>query len=409
MRVWGILFGLCLPGCLYVGSVNRAPRASLALTNPPAMLIKGQPLTVAGKLSDPEDGSNLVPFWDVALADGSQGPCDYELIYDSQVVDGQPTAVVTFFRTGDWVISIHTFDKLDAPSNTDHVMVTVSDAPPSFSGGDTLSAQANIDAECQTYTAGEVLPLYLSGMVVDPDAVVFPAINCDPTEYNETLRYRWEVTGLPATSHAVIGPKPSKGSTPAGDADCPPSPAPGLAATWQPGSGDFPTAACFYPDVGSDPVPSMYQITLYVSDGNTEIHATTFMAPVRSDLPPCLTGAAPEPGSYVVDRNATQEFAVTGAIDDRDPFGSSGLGFVWSIWREEDPTWRTVPDWSLPSYALDTSGFSVGEKVRVRVVPADRLGARASCNVDDDTCTVMSCITGTSLCQTWMTWDLELR
>jgi hypothetical protein len=404
-----MLFGLCLPGCLYVGSVNRAPSASLTIEDAPAMLIKGQPLTVAAHLSDPEDGSNLVPLWNVALVDGSQQPCDYQIVYNDQTIDGQDTAVVTFFRTGDWVISVHTFDKLNAPSTTPTVMVTVGDAPPSFSGGDTLTAQASTDPECQTYTAGEVIPLFLSGMVMDPDAVVFPAANCDATQFNETLTYRWEVTGLPAGSHAAIGPKPSKGSTPAGDASCPPSPAPGLGATWTPGAGDFPTAACFYPDVGTNPVAAMYQITLYVSDGNTEIHGTAFTAPVRADLPPCLTGAAPEPGSYVVDRSGVQEFAVTGVADDRDPFGSPELGFVWSIWREQDPTWREVPDWSLPNYALDTSGFSVGEKVRVRVVPADRLGARTSCDVDQDSCAVMSCITGTSLCQTWMTWDLELR
>jgi hypothetical protein len=105
-----------------------------------------------------------------------------------------------------------------------------------------------------------------------------------------------------------------------------------------------------------------------------------------------------------------QELAVTGAIDDLDPFGSSALSFVWSIWREQDPVWRQVPDWSLPSYQLDTSDFGVGEKVRVRVQPADRLGARASCDVDADTCTPDSCLVPSGgTCQAWMTWDLDLR
>jgi hypothetical protein len=195
-----------------------------------------------------------------------------------------------------------------------------------------------------------------------------------------------------------------------GDAPCPPSPAPGLTTSWQAGLHDFPTAVCFYPDAGGQTTPDMYEVVVTVSDGTTGIRSNVFEAPVRADLPPCLTGASPAAGSYVVDRDSVQELAVTGAEDDLDPFGSTGLSFVWSIWREQDPTWRQVPDWSLPSYQLDTSDFGVGEKVRVRVQPADRMGVRASCDFEQDTCTGDSCLVAPGqLCQAWTTWDLELR
>jgi hypothetical protein len=286
-------------------------------------------------------------------------------------------------------------------------MVQVIDAPPTLTKMDLNTLQPK--DTCGYYVAGQPLPLYLDGSVDDADAQLPPAAaDCSPKDYNETFRYRWEIVGLPPASHAVVGPKPSKDVQMLGDADCPPSPAPGLTTVYHPGSGDYPRAACVYPDVGSVAAPDIYQMVFAVSDGTTEVQTNVFDAPVSADVPPCLTGAAPAPGSYVVDRTEIQRFTITGATDDLDTFPSAGLTFQWSIWREQDPTWRIVPDWTLSSYELDTSGFAVGEKLRVRVAPADRNGVRTPCDADQSVCTVVdSCLT--PMCQAWMTWDLELR
>jgi hypothetical protein len=374
--------------------------------DPPQTLIKGAPLKLVASMQDPEDGTNLPAVWSVDSADGSpvDHHCDYRLDTFSEE-PGAPQAEVRFNRVGSWVISFQTFDHFRAPSNTSTVVVQVVDAPPALTGKDLKTLESK-DA-CNSYVAGQPLPVYLDGSVMDPDAVLDPAASdCNARSYSETFSYRWELTG-PATSHAVVGPKPSKDSQMMGDGDCPATPAAGLGNTFVPGDNDYPLAVCVYPDVGSVASPDMYQIVLAVSDGTTEVRSNVFDAPVRADVPPCLTGAAPDPGSYVVDRNDVQRFTVTGASDDLDPFPSSGLTFQWSIWREQDPVWRTVPDWALSTYELDTSGFAVGEKLRVRVTPADRNGVRVSCDEDQSVCTTDSCLT--SMCQAWMTWDLELR
>ncbi len=403
-----LLVALLLPGCLYLGEVNQAPSASLTVGDGPTTLVKGVALPLEATLYDPEDGYTLVPRWSIHLTDNSDQPCDYTLSFTDYT---QKDATITFFRTGMWVISVDTVDKLNAPSNTSTVMVTVLDAPPVFANTMDLSAQSASDSECGTYVAGQPLALFLNGDVSDADAVLHPAPGCSTTQYDETMTYRWQLEGLPADSNAVLGPKPSKDSSLLGDGDCPPSPTPGLTKIYLPGASNAPKAACLYTDVGGGvAVPDTYQIALYVSDGTTEIRSNLFSALVRIDLPPCMTGVTPAAGSYVVDRSEPQDFMVTGVVDDLDPFGSPTLSFVWSVWREQDPTWRQVPDWSLPSYELDASSFGVGEKVRVRVEPADRMGLRAVCDDSADACVIDSCLVppGQS-CQAWMTWDLELR
>ena len=134
--------------------------------------------------------------------------------------------------------------------------------------------------------------------------------------------------------------------------------------------------------------------------------------PVGADEPPCITGTNPVAGSYVVDRTELQEFDVDGVVDDRDVFGTDGIGFQWSVWREADPTWRPVPSWTLSTYQLDVSSFGVGEKVRVRAEALDRTGALVpptTCPPDADDCVVASCASAPNACHKWKTWDLELR
>jgi hypothetical protein len=157
---------------------------------------------------------------------------------------------------------------------------------------------------------------------------------------------------------------------------------------------------------------SMYDVAVIASDGANNIESTPpFPVPVESDNPPCMTASELPAGSYVLDRSQTTRFEITGVADDRDPYGSALLTYSWSLWREADPTWRTVPMHPQSDYELDGSTFGVGEKVRLRAQAVDRTGLRATgCPIDQPMCAVASCTPGPdNSCQAWITWDLEMR
>ena len=83
-----------------------------------------------------------------------------------------------------------------------------------------------------------------------------------------------------------------------------------------------------------------------------------------------------------------------------------GKDAVRRLRANDRPTGKiTMADMSR--YQLDTSSFAVGEKLRVRVTPADRNGVRVTCDENASSCVADSCLT--AMCQAWMTWDLELR
>jgi hypothetical protein len=153
----------------------------------------------------------------------------------------------------------------------------------------------------------------------------------------------------------------------------------------------------------------MYGVAVEVSDGTTTILSATWQAPVEGDSPPCMTGAAPPPGSFAIDRLQPYTMEVTNVTDDLDALGQ-GLTFVWTVWRDGDPSWRTLGATGT-TYTLDASAFAVGEHVRVRAQAVDRTGPRTTgCSIDDDACAAPSCLTSSAnSCQAWMTWDLELR
>jgi hypothetical protein len=304
-----------------------------------------------------------------------------------------------------WTVEVTTVDRYKAEASPSTVMVEVIDAPPTFSRSfDQLRPTVAREPACNTYVAGQPLPLVLDGTIEDPDAdPQLPEYCSQPDKYDETLRYRWKITGLPADSRAAVLAEKR------GDSPCPSTPPASASTEWIVGPSSKGTAVCFWPDVGGTTLPKMYQVVLYVSDGNSEIASTPFTAPVRDDLPPCVTGAAPAPARYVVDRAEPQYLQVTGVADELDPFTSQGLAYAWSLWRENDPVWRAIPNWSLSSYTLDGSDFGVGELVRVRVEAVDRTGRRAACDPEDALCTVETCLLPNQMCNRWVTWDLELR
>jgi hypothetical protein len=170
---------------------------------------------------------------------------------------------------------------------------------------------------------------------------------------------------------------------------------------------------CLWPDYGPSGGSTMYTVTLTVSDGTSTASVQT-VVPVTGDALPCIDSLNPPDGSYVVDPNSPAPFdtlTVAKVIDDLDPYPvppgtTTQISFKWTLWRESDPVWRTIP-FSGGQYSPDYSVFGVGEHVRIRVEAVDRSGKPASCDVSLDSCAVESC--NASPCYQWKTWNLELR
>ncbi len=395
MRLWALVPLLASSGCLFLDDLNHAPTVSI--TTDLASTIKGSTLTVHADGKDQEDGANLTYRFKVLDGSGPLAACDYDAATTGQY--GSSYAV-TFYRTGVFTIDVTVVDSSNAPAEA-QAMVTITDAPPQFVDKAKVAPSTAGDA-CNLFAAGDLIPIALSGptpgvaAVGDADADAFK-LGCSPSE---TLTYTWRISDWPGGAKPVLTAFDGLGCAS-------PTASSGLTLA-VPG----PTSqVCLQTDPTLTGATAMYRVVLDVSDGTTTVTSPAGDVAVGADEPPCITGTDPLAGSYVVDRTQLQEFGVDGVVDDRDVFGV-GIGFVWSVWREADPTWRTVPSWNLSTYQLDVSSFGVGEKVRVRVEAFDRTGALAPpsvCAPDADDCIVYSCASLPNVCHKWKTWDLELR
>jgi len=395
MRLWALMPLLASSGCLFLDDINHPPTVSIAdgitTTN------KGGVLTIHADALDPEDGRNVSVAFELLDAVTLQ-PLDAQCDYDATTSGA--SYFVSFYRTGTFEITATASDSEHATAQA-KVMVTITDAPPVFATKSMVRATSTRNA-CDLNAAGDVVTLVLAG----PKAVTEPVSDADADAHHagcapsETLMYSWRISDFPGGAKPVLTAFDGSGCLA-------PTSASGLVLE-VPTPG---TQVCLWTDPMLVGMTAMYSLVLDVSDGTTTVSSPVGDVPVAADEPPCITGTNPVAGSYVVDRAQLQTFDVDGVVDDRDRFGG-GISFVWSVWREADPTWRTVPSWSLSSYQLDVSSFGVGEKVRVRVEAIDRTGALASsavCSPDADDCIVYSCASLPNVCHKWKTWDLELR
>jgi hypothetical protein len=390
-------------GCLYTGELNYAPSLQL---DPPsvASTIKGSPITVHASMSDDSDSvfelaSHLkFTVFTTETPPTRLGACDVD-----QRPWGGETGTFKFYRTGTFSISAITEDHQHAKSNTATVIVTITDAPPVFVPANAAPKPTGARNACDYYTAGDVITVGFTDRTQDDDAQV-SAPGCDSTE---TIHYQYKVTAMPAGAQPVLtifdntnnckAPDASSGTTLAIDA--------------------LSRQVCLWTDNGSAFASEMYAVQLIVDDGTSFVPSKEVDIPVAPDQPPCITGEYPAAttSSYIVDRTQVQTFEVTGVFDDRDPYNSTNLTYIWSVRRSSDlgannmPVWRDVPMHSEPTYALDTSQFLVGEVVNVRVVAIDRTGQRPMCPDAPDPCQVTSCQAGGAICYQGKTWTLELR
>jgi hypothetical protein len=414
VQAWARVALICLtllglPGCLFIDEINRAPQVQLDVTfTPTGGLFRGYRQTsgqfqgilvnfveLEATASDPDDARRAAP-----------GDFKYEW-----TVDGRDAATLTTFeqsgganhvrvafpQPGDHHVSVVAVDGRGARSPAAPYLITVTDAPP-----DPQIEVGQNRTACGDYLVGHGVDLL--GSANDRDA------QADPT-----LLYHWTVS--------------APGSASAGSAGFVEGPCPPTAASTGTSTLDLPKSSstrqvpvCFVAQT-----PGVYTIQLQVgpqgSTDSTNVRVTQQMLLFGGDRPACADGFDPPvvPGAtYVLGRTAPARFSVTEVLDDNDPFpATTRTRFTWSLWRESDPVWREVRDWSLPEYRLDPESFLVDELVRVRVMVQDSVTSRPapSCDVGDDVCPLVRDYPNDvcyrepvrQSCQSWVTWNVRFR
>ena len=385
--VWALLPLFASSGCLFL-DVPNTPPAPVQIIVQTQDNTKGTPINFHADTSDAEDGTRLAYKWTVRAVNppaASDPNCDIE-----EFQGGGADHLVAFYRPGMYEV-IGTAVDSGGASRSGSTTITIDNAPPKFTGAGSAVQSSSYNL-CGNNSAGQDITVHLDGGVQDDDfgkQSSFPG--CKPTE---ALTYKWILTDWPGGAQKPV-------LTPFDGAHC-------AAATSDSGTSLVVTDPTAHVCVKTNSGPGTYTVELDVSDdGHAFIGSHSAVLAVGPDEPPCITGTEPVAGSYVVDRTQPQSFYVDGAVDDLDSF-DAGIGYVWSVYRYADDSWRDVPSWSLSTYTLDLSSFGVGEKLRVRVEAIDRTGQRdTTCSKASDDCTPYSCVT--TVCHKWKTWDLELR
>jgi hypothetical protein len=391
-------------GCLYTGDLNHAPTCTVGASAQSTHKGTAITFTVNPKDQDAEDQPTLqVAQRIIASNDGQPVPlanCDYVI---SAVLGNVFT--VTFYRTGSYQVSATVVDQHGAVSEpSGAVIVLVGNAPPMFPSN-TMIVAGGMDVPdfCGFYIVGKPIVMYVSQQAVDTDQnATTGAPNCPPAE---VIAYNWTVTPPPGSLSALFTEwDDQKGQC--GDAASATVPFPAV---------DGMKKVCLWPDFAMPNAGSLYTISVTATDEVSTTAAVNVGLTVKNEGPPCLTGLYPPVGSYVIDPQNPTDFDLlrAGSVADQVdgyPGGAGQLTFIWTLWRDSDPTWRTIPV-SGPSYSPDYSIFGVGEHVRIRVAVVDRTSVAPSCaDTSLDTCQVKSCAMDPTLtCNQWATWNLEMR
>ena len=379
---------LFMTGCLlYTGSLNHPPQVTVTPTAMSTNL--GAPVTfhvVASDIDEPAGNLHTTPSVDAADGQAAPTRCDVTVISFGNDFS------VTFSRPGIYRVTVTVTDSERAQGSA-VTMLTVTNAPPQLDPTAATVTTPALPNGCGVYTAGQGVPVLLNGMATDAD---LPGPTFAECAAPEVLTYQWRVVPPPGSVAAKLTLFDNGKCTPATSSDGP------TLTTTSPAQ-----QVCVWPDYGKPLVPSPYFVEVDASDGSGESQSVGVSVDVEADQPPCITSVEPVAGSYVVDPNDPRGFArlaVSQVADDLDAFPQ--ITFVWSLWRETDPSWRTI-DTHDYSYSPDYSLFGVGEHVRIRVEAVDRTGTLGSCDVAQDTCVASSCAAPN--CAKWTTWDLELR
>jgi hypothetical protein len=156
---------------------------------------------------------------------------------------------------------------------------------------------------------------------------------------------------------------------------------------------------CFVPDVEGN-----YDVTLTVSNGAGMSAPVTVPFIVAGDQPPCLGNTDPP---FTTQKTSATQFTVSEVDDDLDPFpGVSNMSWFVSVNMGAFALMRQ----DFPRFALDTSPFSPGDDVRVRLEIRDRDTTRSASEFTactTDVCAAPSLINPVACIQR-VTWTVLL-
>lgn len=155
--------------------------------------------------------------------------------------------------------------------------------------------------------------------------------------------------------------------------------------------------------------PGTYDVEVRATDSHDATGSNHTSVNVAMDRYPCVAGTSPDANTptLLTVIGESRRLQVTQVDDDLNPWPARYAGqaahFQWLI-GPGDGTFREVPNWTdLPYFDLDTSGYTVGAEVQVRVVVTDSDSTHMPVCTDP---TTRSCSTPIG-CPDWVTWQLE--
>ncbi|MDY0003850.1 MAG: hypothetical protein RBU30_21310 [Polyangia bacterium] len=358
---------LCvLAGCVYSEGINRPPRLSIASDTAPPVYV-GDEVVISGQASKDPDGDPLDFEWSIEwrpLAGVTTGDIPSPAQCDRLVPEGK----LCFRPLAKAIYDVHLTvrDRWGAKASTPRdapLEVVVNNRPP----------EARLDVitvgnEYGEFTVGNEILLY-AGASSDLDA-------------GDVLTFSWEVNEPPASRDLLVQE---------------------LDASLQP-TGDATDAIYLrlVPDVRGT-----FSVTVTVSDGagpgstdsaSKDLH-------IVDDQPPCIVSTVPgySAGLLVFDRTESRRLEVTRVSDDLDPYPGGALGsFAWWVELASGSGFLPVSGYGFPYLDLDGSAYLLGQRIRVRVMPLDRVERDMPlCPEEQATCG--------DLCLRWITWDIEFR
>lgn len=365
--LWVILACLAGPlGCIYTEGINEAPVIRLQADTAPPIYIGDEVVISAQGTRDP-NGDSMTFQWSLEwrpLAEGGGGdiptPADCSRFVPPDKYCFRPLAKAIYD------VHLTVRDRWGARTSTPPdapFEVVVNNRPPKAR----LSV-ITLGNEFGEFTLGSEILLW-AGDSTDPDD-------------GDVLTYAWEVAEPPA-SRDFVAQTLNVQMQPTGDA----------------------TEAVYLrlvPDVRG-----IYSVTVTVSDGAgpESVDSATRDLFVREDSPPCVVGTDPDfaSGALVFDRTERRRLEVTRVQDDLDPYpGGAYASFAWSVEWSQGSGFMPVVGYGFPYLDIEGADYSLGQRIRVRVRPLDRVDRPPPiCPESQITC-------GAS-CFEWITWDIEFR
>lgn len=368
VRLFLLALALVPLGCIYTDGINRPPALEVKVETPTVYV--GDEVVISAQNSTDPDGDSLTFEWSLEWRPlpgrgggdiPSPQPCPRSVPENKYCFVPQAKAIydVRLTVTDRWGASRSTPE--DEP-----IEISVNNRAPVA-----VLDVVTVGNEFGQFTAGREILLY-AGNSSDEDA-------------GDVLSFTWTVDVPQASLDAFWQTLDSDGA-----------------------STEDASEAVFLrlvPDVQGS-----YRVTVRVDDGSGGIEAACCDSADRDlfvveDRAPCVTGTAPDwsLGALVFDRTEVRRLEVTHVADDLDFYpGGPHASFRWSVSSAPGEPFAPVSGYSYPYLDVDGAAFDLGQVIRVRVIPEDRVDRPApGCPESQTTC-------GAD-CFEWVTWEIEFR